>query len=304
MKDYLVIDSDNYIEHGIETFFFSGGEPHAKLPEFGKQNILLFLKLRTWNDVGLAACVMDALANQEQKSLLVQEQGEDVKRRVLMPYFPGGRQDRTDGNTPLTVRMVAPLLARGPIHVFDPHSKSTINYLNAASEVLCPSRGNIATKWMPSDLRPALPRYDGVIAPDNGAMDRALNMSRYLGDTVCITADKVREFSTGKILKYDIRMLYEPGERYLVVDDICDGGATFNILADSVPKDVKLDLWVSHGIFSRGIDAISPRYERIFTTDSWYRHGCYSALDSQALGGNPRVTCLSLAPLFNKIMES
>jgi ribose-phosphate pyrophosphokinase len=55
----------------------------------------------------------------------------------------------------------------------------------------------------------------------------------------------------------------------LVVDDLCDGGATFLALADAL-ADVVADagLYVSHGVFSKGLDALLGRYGRIITTDS------------------------------------
>lgn len=284
MSNYKVIDSDNYRASGIETFFFPGGEPHVKLPEELPEKLLVVLKLRTWNDVGVAACLLDALKRRPALGY------EDYK--VFIPYFPGARQDRTNGKSPVTVEVAAKLLAflKWPC-VFDLHSR--------VSGAL-PAR--YVRNWMPSELRPALPLYSGVIAPDKGAAARAFDMAQYLGDLLVLTAEKVREFETGNIVKYDLRMLYEPGERYLVVDDICDGGATFNILADSVPKDVKLDLWVSHGIFSKGVSAISERYERIFTTDSWYQRGWHPGKDIYDDGS--RVTVFPLEPLYDKIMES
>src|SRR5882672_7111551 len=104
-----IIDSDNYAASGIETMFFPGGEPHVKVPIF-TEPLLLHLKLRTWNSVGLAACLMSALCAQ------------DANFRVFIPYFPGARQDRTDGTAPLTVQIMSELLQRVyPIYVFDPH---------------------------------------------------------------------------------------------------------------------------------------------------------------------------------------
>jgi hypothetical protein len=59
----LIIDSDNYAASGVETMFFPGGEPHVKIPRF-KEMPILHLKLRTWNDVGFASLLTNALHNQ------------------------------------------------------------------------------------------------------------------------------------------------------------------------------------------------------------------------------------------------
>jgi ribose-phosphate pyrophosphokinase len=304
---YLVIDSDNYGEHGIETFMFPGGEPHVKIPELADKSILLYLKLRTWEDVGYAVMLLDALAEQFEQRLVVAD--ESPRRRVFIPYFPGGRQDRSDGNSPLTLRMMALMLTRSETTVFDPHSKSTVNWVNKMEEVLSGTTTGVARSLMPSDLDlSTLPYYKGVIAPDEGAKFRALDFAARLpGKPEVFECKKTRDFATGRITGYEVPAL-APGH-YLVVDDICDGGATFNMLADSVKQTgehqrVYLDLWVSHGIFSRGLDELRKRYGRIYTTDSFYKSGSYAQLDHSALDGNPGVTTFSLKQLFDKIMES
>jgi ribose-phosphate pyrophosphokinase len=266
----LVIDSDNYAAAGIETLFFPGGEPHAKVPRF-TDRLVLHLKLRTWADCGIAGCVLNAL----------QYQGASF--RTFIPYFPGGRQDRTDGTAPLTVNIMRDLLAYGPLWVFDPHSHITRD--STFCHVL-----------MPSDL--GFPRDDsitGIIAPDAGAAARARSFRDALcPDAELIQCTKSRDSHTGHLSNYSMPPLPKAG-RYFVVDDICDGGRTFNLLADAyaedaAAKDSELMLFVSHGIFSQGIDAISPHYFRITTTDSWCR-------DTRSYGGR-----LYVIPLLPKLL--
>ena len=60
----------------------------------------------------------------------------------------------------------------------------------------------------------------------------------------------------------------------LVVDDICDGGGTFLLLAEALRKagiDNNLELYVSHGIFSKGTDIIYKSFYPIYTTNSFFR---------------------------------
>lgn len=273
MSNYTVIDSDNYKAAGIEAFFFSGGEPHVKLPKNLPARILLFLKLRTWNDVGLAVCLRDALRRRTHSPVM----------RAFIPYFPGARQDRSDGSTPLTASIMIDLLAKsGRPVMFDPHS----DFVGVCARQI----------FMPEDLNlSSLSRYDGVIAPDKGAIYRAESMAKALQVPTIIYAEKMRDFGTGDITHYKIDGLV-PGKRYLVVDDICDGGATFNLLAENVPADVELDLWVSHGIFSRRVSNLSTRYGTIYTTNSFYRN---EIVDVSQL----RVKVLPLNQLFDRIME-
>lgn len=257
----LVIDSDHYDRHGIETMFFPGGEPHIKLPKkfnFKGGDIKLFLKLRTWNDVGIAACLLDVLARRDA----------DVSE-VFIPYFPGARQDKAlDRESPFTAAIIEALLCQYfSVSVFDPHS----DVLQAI--------GGIDKVYMPDDLRYDVNLEDpvvGIIAPDAGAVDRAEQFrAQFYPDAALVKCEKVRNSRTGQITHYEMGKLYEDGV-YIVVDDICDGGGTFNLLAEAFEVDEfgaqsTLDLVVSHGIFSKGLDAISPTYRRIITTDSWCR---------------------------------
>ena len=106
---------------------------------------------------------------------------------------------------------------------------------------------------------------DCVIAPDKGAITRAGEVAWRNGKPL-IKAEKVRNQETGRITHYQIDnpQGYRTG---LVVDDICDGGATFKILAQSLP-DMKLDMYVTHGVFSGNANNNLEPYSRIITTDS------------------------------------
>ncbi len=277
-----IIDSDNYAAHDIETLFFPGGEPHCKIPEI-RGNLLLYLKLRTWNDVGIAACVIDALS-------WGRKQNEITK--IFIPYFPGARQDKKDpkGQYPYTVSMMARFLrAYGnseKLFVFDPHSMKVMSERPGTLGV---------TALMPSDLSvPLAEDVVGIIAPDEGARGRAKEfLDCFYPEADLIQCYKQRDTYTGEVTHFTMVALKRKG-RYIIVDDICDGGRTFNLLADAFFKDKLtmdnrciLELFVSHGIFSKGLHALDARIEHITTTDSWCPH---------ASGG--RLTVLSLNTLF------
>ena len=112
--------------------------------------------------------------------------------------------------------------------------------------------------------------YVGVIAPDKGAHDRAAAAARVMGVPV-YTAGKSRDFATGKLSGFHMEDELPAEGKLLIVDDICDGGGTFIGLAEAtgLPKD-RLDLWVTHGIFSKGTHILEPRFGVIHTTDSFY----------------------------------
>lgn len=267
-----IIDSDNYAAAGIETLFFPGGEPHARIPkDFGPA--LLFLKARTWNDVGIALCALHAL----------RQQGDEVW--LFAAYFPGARQDRSDGQTPVTAMIIYSMFEQvvDRIYTFDAHS------------AVIASR--VDRNFMPADLEFALPTDTCIIVPDAGAVERCADLENAKGwgnpRTQC---EKHRDFASGQFTGFKMPPLKSRGS-YLIVDDICDGGGTFNLLAqefekDPLSKDSRLALWVSHGIFSKGVAAIHPRIEKIITTDSWHRPD-----------NDPRVQVWPLQPILEKLIQ-
>jgi ribose-phosphate pyrophosphokinase len=107
--------------------------------------------------------------------------------------------------------------------------------------------------------------WDGVIAPDKGAVDRAGAVARRLGVALLI-AGKVRDSATGKLSGFTAPEGLEAG-RYLLVDDICDGGGTFAGLAQAIREaqpDAELHLWVTHGLFTgRWRENLLPHFASI-----------------------------------------
>lgn len=278
--EYQIIDSDKYNDSGIETLIFPGGELHVKFHQQIQDKGLLFLKLRTWQDVGFASLIIDTISNAKKD-----------KWRAFIPYYPGARQDRrTSLLTPLTVYKTYDLLHSHFLMTwtFDPHSK-VLNLLEPRY-------------FMPSDLN--LTNFDdvvGIIAPDKGAVDRAkLFLDKYCVNAKFYECLKIRNPDTGELSGYTMPLLLNCSGRYIIIDDICDGGGTFNLLASEFKKqfpiknkNLSLELFVSHGIFSKGLSNIDPIINHIYTTNSWCQ-----------LESNSRLTVLNLSQqqIFDKIM--
>jgi len=249
-----IIDSDRYGDAGIEVMVFPGGEPHVKVPRI-EEDVTLFLKLRTWADVGFAVLVIDALERQGRLG------------HVFIPYFPAARQDKTDGRAALSLAVMGRLFGAAPVCVFDPHSAKLMQHVR------------VARAYMPTDLEvPVKSDVVGILAPDDGAKGRAVQFrDRFYPAVPVELATKRRDPQTGKLSNYQLPALTRAG-RYIIVDDICDGGGTFNLLAEAFTQRTAgladkctLELFVSHGIFSKGLDNISPAIGSITTTDSWCR---------------------------------
>jgi ribose-phosphate pyrophosphokinase len=182
------------------------------------------------------------------------------KITALIPYLPGARQDR---NTPFGARVYANLinaLNADEVVCFDPHSEIMPGLVKNLRVV----HSDAVIRKV---LRKTIGDYAGVICPDAGARVRTEKTAAALGLPVYY-ATKHRDFATGKLSHFECEGLPDEG-KFLVVDDICDGGGTFRGLAEAtgLPKE-RLDLWVSHGVFSGNAAALNDHFGSIFTTDS------------------------------------
>ena len=178
---------------------------------------------------------------------------------LVLPYIPGARQDRINptGDQLFAARSFATMLnAKGfkKVIVLDPHSPVAPSFISRVVEY--PLSEVASRVWK---------GYSGVIAPDKGAKDRAEIFAAAL-DVPIFYASKNRDVSTGKLSGFSVDV---PFGHYLVVDDICDGGGTFMGLGEKIRESGSFaDLYVTHGIFSKGVEGLKKIYKNIYTTDS------------------------------------
>lgn len=246
-------DDGEPISYPFKLMSFPGGEPHVEVdPTFiFKRNIWVDARLSTTNGFMSLLVLLDAIRACNPRSL-----------GLFLPYFPGARQDRREKGTALTVKVYADIINKQSLDclaIFDPHSEVTTSLLGA--DIIS----------IEDILKPNKSEYAGVICPDAGAEKRVNRFVKTTNIETVIHARKHRDARTGKLSGFEVEAL-PFCRRYLVVDDICDGGGTFIGLANAIPKhchDYKLDLWISHGIFSRGIEDLLNKYDKIITTDSF-----------------------------------
>jgi len=240
-----------------ESFVFHGGEPHIKINEtdIGGE-VMITHRIRSFNDLGLLLIATDAL----------RRNGVSVIR-VLLPYFPGARQDRimTQGE-PLSVKVYTDLINAqdyDEVIVFDPHSEVTPALLDRVTVI---DNYGFVRKCLDQ-----LNENVVLIAPDGGALKKIYRLSEYLGGIEVIECSKKRNVKTGDLSGFSVYHEDLKGKYGVIVDDICDGGGTFLGLAKALKqKNIqKLSLIVSHGIFSKGFTDLKEQFDMIFTTDSF-----------------------------------
>lgn len=181
-----------------------------------------------------------------------------------IPYLPYARQDKDISNDATFNRQVLldllfPLCCQ-LITTVDIHSKCSTIFNIEVSDF---------HEWVIEQFEP---HY--LVFPDKGAFDRY----PYLDSFNCITFEfeKARNQSTGQLTSHRLtRDVYLPQGRYLMVDDLCDGGATFISIAQQIKEkvpDAQIGLAITHGLFNKGKEILTKEGIQLFYTNSLLRN--------------------------------
>lgn len=246
---------------------FPGGEPHFQIEPSNiyKQDITIDARVGTPAHFIMLLAALDAIQHCGPTNTILH-----------LPYFPGARQDRRESGGAFTLQMYAKILNEfsfDDLLVLDPHSDVT---------AACLSRVGVLS---PKPFLNRLQRengYAGWLSPDAGAEKRIHKLAETARPPRIVYGRKQRDVITGKLSGFSIEALPEAGA-YLLVDDICDGGGTFvglyqELMKDTFFKDSIFDLWITHGLFSKGLEALASCFRTIYTTDSFPRNQRHPSL--------------------------
>jgi ribose-phosphate pyrophosphokinase len=193
----------------------------------------------------------------------------DINRlELFIPYFPAARQDRVMvPGEPLSVKVYADLINQmgfDKVLVFDAHSEVTPALLNNCQVI--PNHSFVKHVLNKFDLSNAV-----LVSPDGGALKKIFKLSKALGGIPVVEASKKRDVKTGKLSSFHVYEETLVGKVCFVIDDICDGGGTFLGLGEQLKAKgaAEMNIIVSHGIFSRGVDHLSEMYANIFSTNAF-----------------------------------
>lgn len=174
-------------------------------------------------------------------------------------YLPYARQDKEVSNSSTfalrTLAKIINSLNFESVSILDPHSTVATNLINNSHAVY----PVVEVEDVFDDYR-----YDIVCYPDKGASSKYENI--YL-EFPFVFANKVRDQLTGEIkeLKLEGDVL---NKKVLIVDDICDGGATFIELTKKLKESgaKSVSLFVTYGLFTKGIKILKYNgIDKIFT---------------------------------------
>lgn len=253
-----------------EIIKFPDGQQNVKItsmlfPEItGVESVTIKSRLNNFRDLEIIICANQALKEIGFKSV-----------DLYVPYFIGSRSDRKfeTGSVNYLKKVISPIInAQGfnKVTVTDPHS----DVLEACLENYTKISNYELVKFALTKIDNKNGACDRVclVSPDSGAYKKVFDVAQNFQIENIITANKIRDLSTGKIIKTEIPELIKKDLNYIIVDDICDGGRTFNELSKAIKEkdqDAKIYLVVTHGIFSAGFDELNKNFEGIFTTNSY-----------------------------------
>ena len=187
-----------------------------------------------------------------------------LKLQLVLPYCAYSRQDRrcNDGES-FSLKTFANLINScnfQRVVTYDNHSEVATALLNNCY--------NIPVSALIDNLLP----YNFLISPDAGANKKVFDCSKQFKIPM-LRADKQRDTVTGNILETIIYATKEQLDNatVLIIDDICANGRTFLELAKAIktisPSCI-IDLYVTHGFFSAGLDELSKYIDKFYATDS------------------------------------
>lgn len=237
-----------------KSFLFSGGEVHIKLQDRADE-VLVSARLNDSNDVMKLLLAVDALRRNGSKTIT-----------AFIPYLPYARQDRVMvGGEPLSIKVMCNLINScnfEKVYVFDVHSEVSLALLDNCELI---SNYSLAKQVLSNHSDYLL------VSPDAGALKKIYKLAEALNYTNDIVlCNKVRDVSNGKIKQITVDQDDLGGKDCFIIDDICDGGATFVGVAKELKKRNagKVSLIVSHGIMSHGETELVDWIDHIYTTDS------------------------------------
>ena len=258
---------------------FSGGERHLQLPAEILLNLPKQITIKAF--IHDSAELMDYLLLEN----VLLEHGCEID--LIMPYLPYARQDRRcaigqafslDLMTRLLNLNPATTAQRRSLTVWDVHSEVSESLLKQHTQF------DQIIHLSPADIIAQSPALTALltaentvlICPDAGAIARSQAIAKAFNtqrrrDIEIIYAEKKRDPNSGKITHTQVHATDLSGKTAVICDDICDGGATFLAIAQQLKQlnCAQIVLYVTHGIFSRGLEVFDGVIDQIFCSNSF-----------------------------------
>jgi ribose-phosphate pyrophosphokinase len=248
---YSSVTSDDF----LKQWKFPCGEAGIKLQKEAfdyiteSDNAIIEMSFESNDDLFALAQLVDALRQNFIKHI-----------GLTMKYVPYGRQDRRcfegEGHALKVFAKFINDLKFSSVVIADAHSSVTHALFDNLQEI------------PQEECAQDLPKFDVLIAPDAGAEKKVFKHKQVAEGTEVICASKTRD-SSGKITSVYLPFGGKITEkRVCIVDDLCDGGATFLELGKVVKEfePAEMCLYVTHGMFTKPDKFVEMHdmFDRIF----------------------------------------
>lgn len=250
--------------YNVKQFTFNDGSVQVEIPEIPLHNeVVVYARLQTPADQMALVMVKNALDSMLQFDTVV----------LYMPFCPYGRQDQSfikgqANSMKAWAELINSLKFKGVL-TMDPHSIA-IDHIDNISVMPSEELLECCDEFMELFLGPDMT----LVSPDAGANKKCHKIAKKYGFKKMVRADKARDLDTGNIIETELYGDVK-GDTCLIVDDICDGGMTFIKLAEKLKAEgaEKVILFVTHGLFTKGLSVFEGLIDEVYTTNSWIRKG-------------------------------
>lgn len=243
-------------------------------------------RLNNFKDLELIICATKSLRNLGVKEI-----------HLYAPYFLGSRSDRKfeEGSNNYLKDVICPIINSlnfNSVTVLDPHSDVLEACLNNFKKIdnlkvvdFFIENYDIGLKRSSDYFKKETLDKFIIISPDAGANKKIFKIADQIGYTGdIITCSKSRD-ENGKLSHVEVPINGEHVQNdIIIIDDICDGGATFINIAKKIKeytqemkyheencdlKYGKIYLIITHGIFSKGLKELNKYFDGIYCTNSY-----------------------------------
>ena len=252
------------------------------------KSVLIKSRLNNWSDLELIVAAVASLRGLGAEEI-----------HLYAPYILGARSDRKfeEGGNNYLKDVICPiinLLNFKTVTCIDPHS----DVLEACIKGFRKKSNLQLVEWTLNEIQGGghevyKHNFDNIllVSPDSGASKKIYKIAEQIGYTGdIITCSKERDVNgeltkcvvplrLGEDFSVDGGILsrYWDDKDFIIIDDICDGGATFINIAkeikayfhESGKTESKIYLIVTHGIFSKGLEVLFEYFDGIYCTNSY-----------------------------------
>ena len=233
-----------------EIITFPDGEPHIKLIDLDrKKDVNIICRISNPTDLFILMQVGNILNRQ------------GIIFDIKITYLMSMRMDRVMSfNEAYALEIVANMinsLNARKVKILEPHSEKTLTLIKKSNKINDCIYYSLISNYL-------------KVYPDEGAAERY-----NANPMIDIIFKKKRNLSDGKIISIEPinkNLLYKSDIPIMVIDDLCDGGMTFKLIADFLKKECpnrELNITVTHMVNHKGIQILSENYNKVYFTNSY-----------------------------------